>query len=141
MSDVLVTTITSCARCGLDHEVLSFTSFAGRSPSSGATHWALCPTNRHPILLTRIDVAVEDGDEPVERRAPDNVWRECARVETVRSGINGHEVHTHIMCSQCRVVGFTDEIFNFDDLFKRGWRMVEHRAVCSDCIEPPSRND
>jgi hypothetical protein len=45
----LVVNIVSCARCGKNHDNLSFSKM--RNPSGKNTHWTMCPNLNEPILL------------------------------------------------------------------------------------------
>jgi len=49
-SALLVTNVSGCARCGQNHEGLTFRPFA-RARNPHYSHWALCPTTGEPILL------------------------------------------------------------------------------------------
>ena len=57
MTGYLTIDVKGCARChGLEHSALTFSSFTHPVQDLDGTtwtHWALCPTNGEPILLTR----------------------------------------------------------------------------------------
>ena len=40
-----------CARCGLDHDDLTFRAFRQSPNQSSYTHWVECPTTGEPILM------------------------------------------------------------------------------------------
>lgn len=52
---MIIKSITSCARCGNDHESLLFKEMKRPIPDGEDdvpwTHWALCPVSKDPILL------------------------------------------------------------------------------------------
>jgi hypothetical protein len=50
----VTTTVRSCARCGEDHEKLTFQPFKRAvepGSSEALTHWAMCPNHDEPILM------------------------------------------------------------------------------------------
>jgi len=53
MSDPLTTSTRGCARCGGDHDDLTYRPFSRPIPDvDGAfTHWASCPETGDPILM------------------------------------------------------------------------------------------
>jgi hypothetical protein len=44
--------VTNCARCQKDHEKLEIKEFANHEKY---THFAMCPTNGQPILITIVE--------------------------------------------------------------------------------------
>jgi len=55
-ADQQTTDVRTCARCGGDHDAVTFTRLThpiDMEPGTPyfATHWAPCPTNGEPILL------------------------------------------------------------------------------------------
>ena len=50
--------IRHCARCGGDHDGLEFRSFD--LPAGKFTHWAPCPTNGEPVLMTVKGASLEE---------------------------------------------------------------------------------
>lgn len=64
-----VTNIVNCSRCGADHAELEATKLERPfAPPEAApiewTHFALCPTNGHPILIVTRDDAAEQIEAP-----------------------------------------------------------------------------
>lgn len=53
LRETLVTDVRCCARCGTDHERVTFRKF--KRPVEGDndmyTHWAMCSVSEDPILL------------------------------------------------------------------------------------------
>lgn len=65
--------VKSCARCGNDHERLSFKRFAQSIRDNNGiewTHWARCPQTGDPVLLRVLEVTESrpnpDEDKPDE---------------------------------------------------------------------------
>ena len=61
--------ITSCARCGNDHEGIIYRKLTNPMLAGGVilTHWALCPELGEPIMMYFIDVPEGvDKDKKVE---------------------------------------------------------------------------
>jgi len=137
------TNVGSCARCGLDHEALTFRLFS--NPCGRYTHWSMCPEKQEPILMR--SVIVEDTTEsqtPVLECKLENVFhqvrvRKCFRrmgIATVGELIQ----KSSFEISSIKNVGFTtvsiikkklesmglslreDEILPVDDL------VLEHRV-------------
>lgn len=60
MSEVHVKKVSNCARCGEDHENMTFAQLERPmtpddvSPPITWTHWAPCPTNGQPILMRNV---------------------------------------------------------------------------------------
>lgn len=56
----IITDVKSCARCGGDHTQLEFNPLTkpafNANLSFEATHWAMCPNLREPILMVTTDV-------------------------------------------------------------------------------------
>ena len=50
--------VKNCARCGGDHEKVTFQKF--NFPPPDCTHWGMCPGTGEPILML---ITVTDGDE------------------------------------------------------------------------------
>jgi hypothetical protein len=61
--DAICTPVARCSRCGDDHEQVTFQPMARpveRDDEVIATHWAPCPGNGDPILLSALtDAAAE----------------------------------------------------------------------------------
>ena len=65
MSDqaTVTTTVLGCARCGQNHEGLTFKRFAQPIVDPDGTiwdYWTLCPVSDDPILLRKIEANAED---------------------------------------------------------------------------------
>ena len=57
MDDFTITTnVGECARCGEDHNDIKFKELIRPIKDNDGrwTHWALCPTNKEPIIMMRI---------------------------------------------------------------------------------------
>ena len=52
------TKVERCARCGGNHELVTFRLF--KEPPPDVTHWGTCPTTGDPILLTLCRPPLED---------------------------------------------------------------------------------
>lgn len=60
---MITTTIKGCARCHGTHKALTFEPFINRPERAGATHWAMCPKVKQPILLS-FELVNRNPEEP-----------------------------------------------------------------------------
>lgn len=49
MDTIEARNITECARCGENHDKMTFNKFT--KPSGKNTHWGMCPVVNEPLLM------------------------------------------------------------------------------------------
>lgn len=64
MPQVKRTTVTGCARCGMEHKNLKFERLS--NPADEWKWWSICPNTGQPILLK-----IVEGELPGNRRGDD----------------------------------------------------------------------
>lgn len=64
MEKAFKTTITGCARCGMEHKYLKFERLD--NPTDNYEWWSICPSTGQPILLS-----VVEGEQAGGKRSDD----------------------------------------------------------------------